>query len=154
MKSLLHLFHRGGESNKSFLFFNDRHRPRPTRRGAFDLDRKTAYGKPIWSSDGRQVGHFFHMTVADVNTGEVRLPDNFGITIFLEFFSLKRQGTVPAPGIDADDFYTFFSQKQGAFPLHPGAFHQVLLSTPGCIRTGLDQPLLPIEPEKRASMVY
>jgi hypothetical protein len=92
-----------GESKKLFLFLNNRHRSRPTCTGAFDFDRKTAYGKSMGSSDGRQVGHFFHMAVADVDTGEVRLPNNFGVTVFLEFGGLKRQGTVPTPGVDTDD---------------------------------------------------
>ena len=79
------------------------------------------------------------MAVTDVDAGEVRLPDNFGITIFHEFLRLKRQGPVPTPSIDADDLYPFFRQKQGAFPIHPGAFHQILLRTPGIIRAGLNQ---------------
>ena len=121
------------------LVVDDGHWPCPACAGSLDLYGKAADFETMGLPDGGQVGHLLHVTVADVDTGEVCLPDNFGITVFLEFCGLKRQGTVPAPGIDAHDPHAFFGEKKGAFTVHAGTFEQVGFRAPRLVGTGLNE---------------
>ena len=49
---------------------HDRHRPGPAGAGPLDLDGEAAHLEPVRLSDGGQIGHFFHVAIADIDTGE------------------------------------------------------------------------------------
>ena len=79
------------------------------------------------------------MAVADLDPGKMGLPDNTGVPCFLKLLGEIGKGSVPAPGVDPDHPYPLFGQKEGAFPVHTCACHQVLFRAPGCVGTGLNQ---------------
>lgn len=89
--------------------------------------------------DPIQPGQLFHVAIAMLDAGEVRLPNHRGIAGLLELLGQKRQWAVPGPGIDAHDLDALIQQVQCGLPGHAGPFDQVLGLPPKGIRTRTHQ---------------
>ncbi len=99
------------ETGWFLVFFYNCHGPNPTGTRFFDLYGETGDRESVGTSYGREIGHLFHVAVTDLDSGEMGLPDHFGISGSLELFGKKRKRSIPTPGIDTHNLDTLFCQK-------------------------------------------
>ena len=128
-----------GSLNVPSVPIHNGYRPHPSGGSPFDLDGKTADGETEGPPDGGEVGQFFHVTVANLDPGEMGLPYDPGITSLMKLLGQEGQGAVPTPGIDSHDLYPPLGKVKGALAVHPGPLNEVLGSSPGRIGSRLDK---------------
>lgn len=118
---------------------NDGHGTHPCCACVLDLYGEAAHGEACGLADGPEVGHLFHMAVAYVDAGEVRFPNESGVTRGLEVLGLEGQGAIPAPGVDPHDLHALFCEEERSFAIHAGAFDEVFRCSPGLVRSSPDE---------------
>src|ERR1700677_1569279 len=99
---------------------DDRHRPRPTCRGALDLGWEARDGEAgRWQR--LEVVQFLDMAIADVTAGLMTFPDERGVVRLAVALRRMDEGRVPAPAVRSSHPNALSQKMQGSLGAYSAA---------------------------------
>src|SRR6516162_4162358 len=120
------------------LVLQDRHSPRPTGGGGFDLDGEAGNREAVrWQR--LQVVQLLDVAVANLAASPVAFPDELGVLGGSIPLGRVREGRIPGPGVGAGDLDAPGGQIERGLPAHAAAAWHVVRRAVASPRRRVDE---------------